>query len=292
MQAQSNDNKSIKFSFQGEIRRFTLSPENQTLEQLIQIIRSLIRQEEMTLVIKYFDDENEWITMDRDIEFQTALFMSQGVLRLDVSEGVKEQVSEVCTGKVKRERGMKGCGKRGGFKGRRGCGRGRKGLRSEAVDAPEDETAVPQNDEVPVWGKGKRGRGKGPGMGKGKWKGKCGRNFDVSTSDSLELVDPSLTIPEINAQIQKLFSSLEVARNSLKEANEKLAAKKSEIVQSRQNSEISPEQLSALKAEMAELKTAKLAVRGSLWVTKREIGQLKRAIRSKQAELLANPSNE
>jgi len=257
-----------------------LTPENQNLQQLIQVIKSLIHKDEVTLVIKYLDDENEWVTMDRDIEFETALAMSEGVLRLDVSEG-----GDMCTGRFRR--GMNGCGKRGGFKGRGrhgGCGRGRKGLRNEAVDVAEDES-VPQSEAEcePVWGKCKRGRGKkGPGIYKGKWKGKGRRFFDETTSDSLESVDPSLTVPELKIQIQKLVDSLEVARNNLKEANEKLAAKKSEILQCRQNPEATPDQLSALRAEIVELKTAKMTVRGSLWVTKREIGQLRRAIRSKK----------
>jgi hypothetical protein len=296
MQAQvSNVNKSIKFTFQGEIRRFTLTPDNQNLPQMTQVIRSLIHQDEMALVIKYLDDENEWVTMDRDIEFETAMSMTDGVLRLDVSEGLKEQAG--CTVKGKRGmRGMKGCGKRGSFKGRGrrgGCGRGRKGLGNEAVDVAEDETAVPHSgDAVPVWGKCKR-RGTGPGMcKKGKWKGKGRRFADETTSDSTESVDPSLSVPELKAQIQKLVDSMEVARNNVKEANEKLAAKKTELVQSRQNSEITPDQISALRAELAELKTAKIAVRGSLWATKREIGQLRKAIRAKQAETAGNPSDE
>lgn len=267
-----------------------MTPENQNLQQMIQVIRSLIHQDEMALVVKYLDDENEWVTMDREIEFETALSMTEGVLRLDVSEGVKEQASDECA--VKGKRGMKGW-KRGSLQGRGcrrgGCGRGRKGLRHEAVDVAEDETTVLHSgDAEGVW-RCKR-RGKGPGMCKGKWKGK-GRFACETTSDSTESVDPSLSVPELKAQIQGLVDSLVVSRNNLKEANEKLAAKKSELVQSRQNPETTPDQIAALRAELAELKSAKIAVRGSLWATKREIGQLRRAIRAKkQAE--TSPSDE
>lgn len=290
MQSLSYVNKSVKFTFNEQIRRFTLTPENQTLDQLVKVIRSLIHKDEMTLVIKYFDDENEWVTIDRDIEFQTALTMSEGVLRLTVSEGVTVESAQGVKDTESAEvpvKGRNGRGNRGGFKGRGkrgGCGRGRKGNRNDATEVNDDCSALNSNEAAtePVWHKYKEGRGKGKLNGK---KGKCGRKFkEESTSDSIESVDPSLTVEELKAQIQKLVESQEVIRNNLKEANEKLAAKKSEIVQLRQNPDPSGEQLATLKSEIADLKAAKLAVRGSLWSTKREIGQLRQAIRAKKTE--------
>jgi len=284
-------NKSVKFTFEEQIRRFTLTPENQSLDQLVQMIRSLIHKDEVTLVIKYLDDENEWVTIDRDIEFQTALAMTEGVLRLSVSLGAEIQEIEQVTEVPVKERAARGRGRgRGGRGGKGGCGRGRKFKNEATEDTVDCETAPEKSDEAapePVWRKYQR-RGKDQGKFKGK-KGKGGRKFnEETTSDS---VDPSLTVEELKAKIQKLVEYQDVVRNNLKEASEKLIAKKTEIVQMRQNPEHTGEQLDALKSEMAELKTAKLDVRGSLISTKRELGQLRQAVRAKKAETSETPSD-
>lgn len=268
-----------------------MTPEMKKLENLMETIRLLIRKDkDVTLVVKYLDDENEWITIDRDIEFETALEIAEDVLRLQVTEEVvAESECPVWKG---RGRG----GKRGSWKGKgkRGCGRGRKQLRSETADNADCEATLSNSDETasePVWHKYKnKGKGKGKGARKcnGNWK-KGKKFFDETTSES---VDPTLTVEELKAQIQKLVESQEVVRGNLKEANEKMGAKKSEIVELRKNPNATGEEIAALRSELVELKTAKLAVRSSLWSTKREICQLRQAIRAKRNQTSETPSEE
>jgi len=78
MQTQINVNadqaRSVKFTYNNDIRRFTMKPET-TLAEMVSIIRSLIQVEESPLVIKYLDDENEWVTLEKDLEFETALLV-------------------------------------------------------------------------------------------------------------------------------------------------------------------------------------------------------------------------
>jgi DNA-binding transcriptional regulator YiaG len=276
-------NKSVKFTFQQEIRRFTLTPEIQSLQGMIQTIRNLIHQDEMPLVIKYLDDENEWVTIDRDIEFQTAMQLSEGILRIDVSERsgdvpVSDESSEVVEDK---------CRGRGNGRGRGRCGRGRKHFRNETAEEVES-TYAESNDTVdsePNWsrkGRGGRGQGKGRGRG-GKGRGRGCRKFEEETTSSeSETVDPTLTVEEIKAQIQKLVDSQEVVYNNLEEAHQKMVNKKAEIALARKNPEVTGEQIAALRAEMVELKTAKFAVKASLGATKREIFQLRKALRAKK----------
>jgi hypothetical protein len=279
-------NKSVKFTFQQEIRRFTLTPEIQSLQAMIQMIRDLIHQDEMPLAIKYLDDENEWVTIDRDIEFQTALQLSEGILRIDVSERSGEvPVSDDSSSEVEDKRG------RGKGRGRGRCGRGRKHYRNETAE--EVESTFVESDETvsePVWQRkggrrGGRGQGKGRGRG-GKGRGRGGRKFEeeeeTTSSESNETVDPTLTVDEIKAQIQKLVDSQEFVYNNLEEAHQKMVNKKAEIALARKNPEITGEMIAALRAEMVELKTAKFAVKASLGATKREIFTLRKALRAKK----------
>jgi len=282
-------NKSVKFTFQQEIRRFTLTPEIQSLQSMIQMIRDLIHQDEMPLVIKYLDDENEWVTIDRDIEFQTAMLLSEGILRIDVSERSGEvPVSDDSSEEVVEDKRGRNNGR-----GRGRGGRGRKHYRNETAEEVES-TFVESNETVsePVWprkgrGRGGRGQGKGRGRGgKGKGRGRGGRKFEEEETTSSEsnetTVDPTLTVDEIKAQIQKLVDSQEVVYNNLENAHQKMVNKKAEIAEARKNPEATGEQIAALRAEMMELKTAKFAVKASLGSTKREIFQLRKALRAKK----------
>jgi hypothetical protein len=260
---------------------------------MIDMIRNLIRQDEMPLVIKYLDDENEWVTIDRDIEFQTAMLLSEGILRIDVSERsgpVPVSDDSSSTEFVEDKRGR--CKGRG----RGGCGKGRKHWRNETAE--EVESTVVESDETvsePNWqrkgrGRGGRGQGKGRGRGgkgQGKGRGRGGRKFEeeeeTTSSESNETaIDPTLTVDEIRAQIQKLVDSQEVVYNNLEEAHQKFMNKKAEIAQARKNPEVTAEQIAALRAEMVELKSAKFAVKASLGSTKREIFQLRKALRAKK----------
>jgi hypothetical protein len=300
MQATTKANKSVKFTFKEEIRRFNLTPDNQNLQYLVQTIKDLTHLSDTPFVIKYLDDENEWITIDRDIEFETALLLSEGLLRLHVSlqEEDKPQGDH-----SPRWRGRMGaCRGRFRGRGRRGCRRA-PGLRDTMENTECDSETLSNSDEnasEPVWHKFKRrnkycrGNGKWKGQGR-KWKGKCGRRFrddETTTSDSFESVDPNLTVEEMKAQVQKLVESKKVIQDNLKEANQKLQTKKAEIAQSRKNPDTTGEQLAALRAEMVELKTAKFAVRTTFCSTKREICQLRQAIRAKKSETSENPSEE
>jgi len=312
MQTQINVNvdqaRSVKFTYNNDIRRFTMKPET-TLAEMVSIIRSLISVEESPLVIKYLDDENEWVTLEKDLEFETALLVGGHPIKLAVSLCDHSP----CFREKKWKKGGK-CGKKGGrgkracagkrgkrfqkarradddvsdkdhadaetetssepkseWKGRRG-GRGRRGKRFQKDEASEHHSETETSSE-PKW-KGRRG-GRGHGRKWHKYADEHSEKSETSTS-----VESSLNPEEVKSKINSLFEQKKVVFERLKEAKEKLNLKKQAIKECRQVPE-RKEEIPALRVELIEAKKAKFAVWDELFVIKTEIRELKASLKVK-----------
>jgi hypothetical protein len=306
----SAESRSVKFTYNNDIRRFTMKPET-TLAEMVSIIRSLIQIEEAPLVIKYLDDENEWVTLEKDLEYETALLVGGHPIKLAVS---------LCDQRpCYREKKWKKGGKRGGKKGGRGkkaCGRGKRGKRfdkarradddvsekSDLADAETETSSEPksewkgrrggrgkrfQKDEAsehhsdvetetssePKW-KGRRG---GRGRGRKHWKHADEHSEKSETSTSVE---SSLNPEEVKSKINSLFEQKKVVFERLKEAKEKLNLKKQAIKECRQVPE-RKEEIPALRVDLIEAKKAKFAVWDELFAIKTEIRELKASLKVK-----------
>jgi len=320
MQTQINVNvdqaRSVKFTYNNDIRRLTMKPET-TLAEMVSIIRSLISVEESPLVIKYLDDENEWVTLEKDLEFETALLVGGHPIKLAVSLCDHRP----CFREKKWKKGGK-CGKKGGrgkkayggqrgkrfqkarradddvsdkdladaetetssehkseWKGRRGArGHGRRGKRFQKDEASEhhSEVETETSSEKPKW-KGRRG-GRGHGR---KWHKNADEHSEKSETTSTS-VESSLNPEEVKSKINSLFEQKKVVFERLKEAKEKLNLKKQAIKECRQVPE-RKEEIPALRVDLIEAKKAKFAVWDELFAIKTEIRELKASLKVKAA---------
>lgn len=261
----------VKFTFKDEIRRFNMTPDNSTFEQVISTIRSLIhRDDNMPLVYRYLDDENEWITIEHDIEFQTAILVSKDILRLDVSELEAPKIPEFK-------------GRRGRMNGKRnGCPRKWK---KEMEGKEEGLTGSNESDEhEPVWAKFRRG-GKRCGNGRrGHWKGRKGcqkESDDVDDTTESSSIDFSLSLDELKNLKQNVVKQKNDVAEKLKQSAQNLRAKRQEVISCRRNQE-SLDELDVLRAEMTVLKSETCELRRALLPLKRELVKINQAIRKKK----------
>jgi len=253
-----------------------------SLTDMISTIRSLIHVEDTPLVLKYLDDEDEWVTIDRDIEFECALTITGNPIRLAVS--LAEETRQC--------RGFRG-GRRGGKCRGKGMGRGKFGkhCRRNQPEEPEDADSAVTDSETTSDTKECKKRFKKEfkkeckrgGRGRGKqWKNKqfrCDENDNESESASS--VDPNLTPEEIETKIDALKQHKHTVFEQLKEARTKFWERKQAIKQCRRAPERAQE-IPALRLSIIEAKTAMFAVRCDLRSTKCEIRQLKQALRAKK----------
>jgi hypothetical protein len=275
----TNQIQSVKFTYKNEIRRFQVNPEDLTYEKLESQIKSLIKVDDATLVIKYHDDESEWITMDKDLELECALHISQNAL-LRISVSLADDSEEPHWKKFK--------GRRGGWKNKKcdagtddnpdceqkfkGGRRGQKFQKKWKKDHDETEVTESESEMSPKW----KGRG-----GKGRGKGRRGWKRDEESEATSEIsVDTTLTLEEIKAQISNLVESKKVLSSSFSELNANLRALQADIKECRQQSD-SAEKITHLRTEIGELKQKKFAVKDSLQKTRTKIQQLRQLAKTK-----------
>jgi len=270
MQFQSNnvnesEIRSVKFTYNEEIRRFTMKPET-SFNDMVTIIRSLIHVNDDTpLVLKYLDDENEWVTVEKDIEFQCALSITGNPIKFCVS--LAAEVVE-----KKQWKGRRGGKGRGGKRGCKGKGRGKHCAGKQEVDETESLTETSEPKECKRKGRGGRGK---------QWK-KFKQEKKESESDTVSSVDPTLTTDEIKLKIRDLAQHKQTVLEQLRVAREELVARKQAIKECRQVPDRRVE-IPALRLTLVEAKSAMFAVRDELWATKTEIRQLKTAMRNKSS---------
>jgi len=303
--------RSVKFTYNEEIRRFTMKSTT-SLDDMICIIRYLIGVSDDTpLKLKYLDDENEWVVMEKDIEFAYALTITGNPVKLTVELATLSQ-GKGWKGKCQRGE-WKGKCKRGEGKGRgrnwagketETCGdsepgefkrRGRGGrgkqwrkYKEEKKDSESDSVSSETSEPGEFKRKGRGGRGK-------QWKKYKQEKKDSESSSSSEhselkeIKEPeasisvytSWTADAINAKINDLVQHKKNVLEQLKAARESLSVKKENIKQCRQIPEKRGE-IPALRISLNEAKASMLAVRDELLETKSEIKLLKEARREEK----------
>jgi len=141
----NGDNVHVKLQFNSEYRRFFIQ-KSCKFSELSEKIKIILGLKDCNFIIKYKDEEGEWITISSDMELDTGLILSNGtVFRIQISLVGEQQVEKVC------ETGKEGCDKPWRYKGK-----------WKKWNDCEDE-----NDEDRP--RRFRGRG-GRGRGRGKWR--------------------------------------------------------------------------------------------------------------------------
>jgi len=229
----TNKNKKIN---NDEYRRFFI-PRSCKFIELHEKIKSILNLQE-DLVLRYKDEEEEWITISSDMELDTGLILGNNALfRLQASLNSSKPVQEVSTknecdvpcedeDETTKPWRKHGC--------RRGGRRGRGGRRFQKWRGEGDEEE--ENDERGGRHHGGRrfhGKWRDEGCDEGdeerprwkhekKWKKHCKKNFDEGGSSSEENGDSLLTLEEIKAKVEKL-------KVEVKEFKEKSDKSKSDL---------------------------------------------------------------
>jgi len=122
MQSTSATNTPVHIKAQSgdEYRRFSIS--DNTYAALESILRSLFGvPAEVSIKVKFLDDEKDWILISSDLEFQHALEISTSPIRITLQIGDATKQPEQEAPKVEESFRRRGCGR---GMGRGGCGRG------------------------------------------------------------------------------------------------------------------------------------------------------------------------
>jgi len=81
----SGDNIHVKLQFNDEYRRFFFN-RSCKFSELIERVKAILSLKDEEFVIKYKDEEGEWITISSDMELETGLILANGALfRLQIS---------------------------------------------------------------------------------------------------------------------------------------------------------------------------------------------------------------
>lgn len=292
----------IKLQFNDEYRRFFIK-RNATFSDVLNNIKTILRYEG-DLVVKYLDEENEWITFGSDTELETGLILNgPNVFRLLVSvpevaktrrckapKCLPEDVDSTSDEKPWRKR-CKG--------GKRRCkgGRGRCRRWQEEKDTEKDEKS---DEDDCGWKrlkcKGGKGRCKGgrrfrrwqeenddneKGTGKEEksdedvryWKGKRWRrnkrfHDEEEKSDSLSAQegDSLLSLEQIKQEVEKLQTEIKSLMEKKEVARGEFAAVKNQIRECRKTGAV--DKILELRKSIGEKKT-------NLWDIVKEIKKIR-----------------
>jgi len=76
----SSTNVHVKLQYESEYRRFFIERKSSFLD-LLEKVKTILGLNS-DLVIKYKDEENEWITISSDLELETGIILSSSIFRL------------------------------------------------------------------------------------------------------------------------------------------------------------------------------------------------------------------
>jgi len=279
-----SNNVHVKLQYESEYRRFFIE-RNTSFQDLQNKIKTILGINPEVLVIKYKDEENEWITLSSDVELETGILISGNIFRVHVLVGDSKDTS--CAENLpcdsnpceKREKKWKKWDCEEG-------GRREKRWKKWHYDTDETtDTTNPdkENDDEDCGWRGKRGgkyRGERRHRG-GRKGGRGGRRRryedtpenpdDNSGTGSAE--DAILNLEEIKNELDSLKEELELLKEKkrviwgdLKDTNATIKTKRQEGAPK--------EEIISLREKIQEKKSSCWALRDQIRTTKDKIFKL------------------
>jgi hypothetical protein len=246
----------VKVQYEDEYRRFSLSESSYSfLLSAIQEKCQITLQTGESLILKYLDEDEEWITFDSDIELQEGIQCSERTLRVLVElSSPAKSLSEDLGKTWKRRNCRRGKGRRGGRGSRCGRGRGRRGGRGSRCGKGNK------------WHKNKNGPRRGWNKNQGDLEGYC----------------EQMSFEEINNTIQSLKDEKAVLKVKVGDICKATKLAKSELQSARRDGKPVDEVL-PLKEKFLELKNQRKMIRKSIFFCNRRL----RCLRFRKRKLLA-----
>jgi len=289
----SGDNIHVKLQFNSEYRRFFFqrSAKFSELKDKIKVVLGLNED----FVVKYKDEEGEWITISSDMELETGLIISNGsIFRLQIV--IANQTKGKETEKVETE--DEGCGKHWkkwrkwrkwdneendgecgekeeNFCPRRSRGRGRgcrgkwKKWREWKDEKNENEEPKEQKGEENDTGDGKSWKR----MKREKRRMKKMEDDGESSSENLS-GDSLLSLEEIKVNLEKLKKDLEVLKEKSQAAKSEVKEIKIKLKEKRKNESSDIDGIVALSNTLKEKKQSWFTIFKELKLTRHRIKKL------------------
>jgi len=285
-----SNNVHVKLQYESEYRRFFIE-RNTSFQDLQNKIKTILGINPEVLVIKYKDEENEWITLSSDVELETGILISGNIFRLHVLVGDSKDTScaenlpcdDPC---LKREKKWKkwDCDEEGGRREKR-CKQWKKHHYDAENETTDTTNPDKENDDEDCGWRGKRG-GKWRGERKhrgGRRGGRGGRRRryedtpeenpdDNSGTGSAE--DAILNLEEIKNELDSLKEELELLKEKkrviwgdLKDTNATIKTKRQEGAPK--------EEIISLREKIQEKKSSCWALRDQIRTTKDRIFKLR-----------------
>jgi hypothetical protein len=292
-----NENIHCKVFYNNEFRRFPL-PRGFTLADLTLKIKTIINLD-VDFIVKYKDEEEDWITISSDLELETGLSLcNSNLFRLTIStisapNNTSPDNATSCPEEERYVPAHRRCGRRGKrFHGKqdeecdekekggyRGCGRrGWKKFHNEDEEGNENEGCGRRGR------RGRRGRwGRGRWGDRSEWKKhhKDTEGEEISSGESNE-EDLTLSLNEIKKEIESLKEEVTLLLEKKKKSAEECKEVKERIKAKRQDDNATKEEILDLRTELQNKKSSFRP----LWA---QISSNKRRIRKLQG-LAANKS--
>jgi len=291
----SGENIHVKLQFNAEYRRFFVQ-RSCKFSELSEKIKFVLGLKDSNFIVKYKDEEGEWITISSDIELDTGLIISNGTLfRLQISlpgNEIKECETEKecetdgkefdkpwrCKGKWKKWRNYEGeenedseCRR---FRGRGGRGGRCKGKwrkwRDERNNEENNEEEKKDEDNVTgeegdkkTWKRFKRERKRFRKM-----------DNDGESSSETNSGDALLSLEEIKTNLAKLKQDLGLLKEKSGAAKAELKDLRFKLKQKRRNEPTDIDGLVALRNTLKEKKQAWFTIFKEVKLTRTRIKKL------------------
>jgi len=293
----SGDNIHVKLQSNSEYRRFFFQRSSK-FSELYEKIKLVLGLNE-DFIVKYKDEEGEWITISSDMELETGLILSNGTLfRLHISlshqmekkvETEKVETEEECGDEKPWKRRCKGKWRKWrkwnedsdeeneDFRSRRFRGRGCRGGRGKWRKWNEER----KDGET-------KGEEKEPECDKKEWKRmkKEKRRMkkmeeDGESSSETNSGDALLSLEEIKKNLEKLKQDLGLLKEKKKSAKGEIKDIKHKLKEKRDNESTDIEGIAALTKTFKEKKQTFLTIFKELKLTKFKIKKLRDLAESK-----------
>jgi len=296
----------VKLQFNDEYRRFLITRSCKFTE-LYEKIKSILNVQE-DIILRYKDNEDEWITISSDMEIDTGLILGNDALfRMQVSiissskpvqELTKNEDNVPCQDNENDENEKpwkKYRGRRGGrhCRGRGYYGKWREGNDDEKNDEKNDEKDEEKNDDEKDFrggrhhggrhGRWRDGDDERPRWRHGnKWKRHCKKyDDDEGGSSSEENGDTLLTLEEIKAKVEKLKVELHEFKEKSDKSKNDLYNEKMKLRELRSKDPIDTNAIIEAKKVVREKRETHWSVFKEVKIRRKRIHHLKRLAATK-----------
>jgi hypothetical protein len=296
----TNNNVHVKLQYNDEYRRFFIT-RSCKFGELYEKIKSILNVQE-DFVLRYKDEEEEWITISSDMELETGLILGNNALfRLQVSListvkpvqdlTMKNEGDVPCDTSDENDKPWRKYGRRGG----RRCGRGRRfhgKWRGECDVEGGDEEEGSERGGRHHGGRRFHGRWRGEGDDEGgddkprwkhgkKWRKHCKKFDDEGGSSSEENGDSLLTLEEIKAKVEKLKVELKEFKEKSDKSKTDLVNEKMKLRELRSKDPIDTNAIIEAKKVVREKRDTHWSVFKEVKIRRKRIHHLKRLAETK-----------